>query len=167
MPWREVPARRHEMRRRTGTGIRVLIATAALAVLAALPVVAQGEEITLLNQRGLTVAYIDRSEGATIYFWSGIPTAYVKGTSIYGFNGRHLGWFEGGIVRGSGGRRAGYTEETIAVYGQTPLHLSEKGPKQQKPVPLPEEPAPPKPVYLDMPSPVPLGELLRRGRSQL
>ena len=146
---------------------RVLIPAAVLALLAALPAAAHGEEITLLNQRGLTVAYIDRSEGATIYLWSGIPTAYVNGTSIYGFNGRHLGWFEDGIVRGGGGKRAGYTEEALAVYGQTPLHLAEKGPKHPKPVPLPEEPAPPKPVYLDSPSPVPLGELLRRGRPQL
>lgn len=145
---------------------RVLIATAALAVLAAQPVVAQGEEITLLNQRGATVAYIDRSEGATIYLWGGIPTAYLNGTSIYGFNGRHLGWFEDGIVRGGGGKRVGYTEESIARYGQSPRYLAEKGPKKTKPVPLPEAPAPPKPMYLDSPSPVPLGDLLRRGLSQ-
>jgi hypothetical protein len=148
-------------------GRRVLIAAAALALLLALPMVALGEETTLLNQRGLTVAYIDKSEDATIYLWGGIPTAYLNGTSIYGFNGRHLGWFEDGIVRGDGGKRIGYTEETLAAYGKTPLHLAEKGPKGPKPVPLPEEPAPPKPVYLDSPSPLPLGELLRRGRSQL
>lgn len=146
---------------------RVLITAAVLALLAALPAVALGEEVTLLNQRGATVAYIDRSDDGTIYLWSGIPTAYLNGTSIYGFNGRHLGWFADGIVRDSGGRRAGYIEEALAVYGGTPLHLAEKGPKGPKPVPLPEEPAPPKPVYLDMPSPVPLGELLRRGWSQL
>ena len=144
----------------------MLVGLAVLALLAALPVAAPGEELTLLNQRGLTVAYIDWSDDSTIYLWSGIPTAYVDGASIYGFNGRHLGWFADGIVRGGGGRRIGYTEETIAAYGQTPLHLAEKGPKRPKPVPLPKDPAPSKPVYLDAPSPRPLGELLRRGLSQ-
>ena len=144
----------------------MLVGLAVLALLAALPVAAPGEELTLLNQRGATVAYVDWSDDGTIYLWSGIPTAYVNGTSIYGFNGRHLGWFADGIVRGGGGKRVGYTEETIAVYGQTPRHLAEKGPKGPKPVPLPADPAPPKPVYLDAPSPLPLGELLRRGLSQ-
>jgi hypothetical protein len=139
---------------------------AVLALFAALPTVAMAEDLTLLNQRGATVAYIDWSDDSTIYLWSGIPTAYVTDTSIYGFNGRHLGWFADGIVRGGEGRRVGYTEETIAVYGQTPLYFAEKGPKRPKPVPRPKDPAPPKPVYLDAPSPIPLGELLRRGLSQ-
>ena len=147
------------------SGISVL--AAAFALLAALPSAALGEEVTLLNQRGATVAYIDRSDDGTIYLWGGIPAGYLKGISIYGFNGRHLGWFAEGIVRDSGGRRAGYIEEALARYGRTPQHLAEKGPKGPKPVPLPEEPAPPKPVYLDMPSPIPLGELLLRGRPQL
>ena len=150
------------------TGRReALIFILILAGLLHVPSAARGEEVPLLNHLGVGVAYVDRGDDSTIYLWGGIPTAYLDGTSIYGFNGRHLGWFEDGIVRGGGGKRVGYTEESIAVYGQTPLHLAEKGPKRPKPVPLPEVPAPPKPVYLDSPSPVPLGELLRRGWSQM
>lgn len=144
-------------------GRAVLIAAAVLAVFMTLPCGAGGEEVPLLNDMGVAAAYIDRSDESTIYLWSGIATAYLDGTSIYGFNGKHLGWFENGIVWGNGGLKVGYTEATITAAGRTARLPTAKGVKQPKPVPIPPEPAPPEPAYLDMVSPVPLGDLLRMG----
>ena len=139
-----------------------LILVFILAGLASAPGVARGEEIALLNRLGVGVAYVDTSD-ATIYLWSGVPTAYLAGDSIYGFTGRHLGWFEEGIVRGNRGKRVGFTEETIGSVGQTARVTRVKGVKQPKLPPVPPEPPPPKPPYTDIDSPVSLGELLRLG----
>jgi hypothetical protein len=142
---------------------KALILVFILAGLASAPGVARGEEIALLNRLGVGVAYVDTSDDATIYLWSGVPTAYLEGDSIYGFNGRHLGWFEEGIVRGNRGKRVGYTEETIGSVGQTARVTRVKGVKQPKLPPVPPEPPPPKTPYTDIDSPVSLGELLRLG----
>jgi hypothetical protein len=140
-----------------------LILVFIVAGLASAPGVARGEEIALLNRLGVGVAYVDTSDDATIYLWSGVPKAYLEGDSIYGFNGRHLGWFEEGIVRGNRGKRVGFTEETIGSVGQTARVTMVKGVKQPKLPPVPPEPPPPKPPYTDIDSLVSLGELLRLG----
>ena len=142
----------------------VAILVFVLAVLAGAPGVVRGEEIALLNQLGVGVAYIDTEDDATIYLWNGVPAAYLDGDTIYGFNGRHLGWFEEGIVRGERGKRVGYTEETIGGVGQTARVTRVKGVKQPKLPPVPPTPPLPKPPYTDIDSPVPLGDLLRMGR---
>jgi hypothetical protein len=122
------------------------------------------EEIALLNRAGVGTAYVDTEDGSTIYLWSGVPVAYLEEDVIFGFNGRHLGWFEDGIVRGSRGMRVGYTLETIAVVGGTARVTRVKGVKQVKVPPIPPVPPPAKPAYIDMDSPVSLGELLGMGR---
>lgn len=56
------------------------------------------QTITLYDRRGQAVAYIDPSDGQTIFLWDGTPVAYLMGEHIYGFNGFHLGWFINGRV---------------------------------------------------------------------
>jgi hypothetical protein len=69
---------------------------------------AQAREITLFDSEGEAVAYIDTSDEATIYLWSGKPVAYLHGKSIYGFNGKHLGWFDQGVVLDHKGNGVGF-----------------------------------------------------------
>ena len=85
--------RKEEMREK----VAALLSATALAVLLALPCVAGSERIPLLNVGGTAVAYIDGSDGSTIYLWGGLPVAYLDGESIIGFNGRRLGWFLIGV----------------------------------------------------------------------
>jgi hypothetical protein len=55
-------------------------------------------EFDLYDSQGRATAFLDLSEGLTIYLWAGKPVAYLDGDSIYGFNGKHLGWYLKGIV---------------------------------------------------------------------
>ena len=130
---------------------------------AAAPGVARGEETVLMNFQGMSVAWIDWEDDATIYLWSGVPAAYVAEEEIFGFNGRHLGWFVEGIVRGQGGRMAGFTEATISVTARPVRIAPTRGVTRTKPAPLPRKPPMPRPTFIADRSPVPLGELLRGG----
>ena len=56
------------------------------------------EEISLYDNKGEAVAYIDVVDELTIYLWSGKPVAYLDGENIYGFNGKHLGWYSDGAI---------------------------------------------------------------------
>lgn len=142
----------------------VMLSSAALAVLVALPCGAEGERIPLFNRAGAAVAYVDGEDGSTIYLWGGAPVAYLDGTSIFGFNGRHIGWFEDGVVRDGRGERAGFTEDTIASIGSTPRFPVTEGVRQTRPVPVPPMPAQPQPGFADIDSPIPLRQLLSLGR---
>lgn len=75
---------------------------------------AQAREITLFDSEGEAVAYIDTSDDATIYLWSGKPAAYLDGKSIYGFNRKHLGWFEQGVVRDHNGNGVGFIQGAVS-----------------------------------------------------
>jgi len=75
---------------------------------------AQAREITLFDSEGEVVAYIDTSDDATIYLWSGKPVAYLDGKSMYGFNGKHLGWFDQGVIRDHNGNGVGFIQGAIS-----------------------------------------------------
>lgn len=45
------------------------------------------------------IAYIDYSDGATIYLFEGEPVAYIESEEqVYGFNGWLLGWYSDGVL---------------------------------------------------------------------
>ena len=67
-------------------------------------------EITLFDQEGRPVAYIDFTEEPVIYLWNGHAVAYLSDQHIYGFSGRHLGWFEDGTVINHQGEKIGFTK---------------------------------------------------------
>ncbi|WP_022666594.1 4-fold beta flower protein [Desulfospira joergensenii] len=76
-------------------------------------------EITLFDQEGRPVAYIDFSENSVIYLWSGHAVAYLSDHHVYGFNGRHLGWFEGGAVINHQGEKIGFTKTNCPGMAKT------------------------------------------------
>ena len=67
-------------------------------------------EITLFDQEGRPVAYIDFKEEPVIYLWNGHAVAYLSNQHVYGFNGKHLGWFEDGTVINHQGEKIGFTK---------------------------------------------------------
>lgn len=60
------------------------------------------------DQDGEAIAYSE--DGIYIYFYSGIPIAYIEGDSIYAFSGEHLGWYEAGWVLDHDGNAVFFTE---------------------------------------------------------
>lgn len=52
----------------------------------------------LFDSRGRAAAFLQPSDGLTLYLWSGEPVAYLDDDSVYGFNGKHLGWYRDGTV---------------------------------------------------------------------
>jgi hypothetical protein len=86
---------------------------AALCLALAFATNAQAREITLFDSEGEAVAYIDTSDEATIYLWSGKPVTYLDGNSIYGFNGKHLGWFDQGVIRDHNGNGVGFIQGAV------------------------------------------------------
>jgi hypothetical protein len=79
----------------------------------ALPITNYAREISLFDDSGEAVAYIDTEDEMNIYLWKGEPTAYLEGESIYGFNGKHLGWFKEGIIWDHDGYVVGFIEGAI------------------------------------------------------
>lgn len=59
------------------------------------------QQVSLFNNQGEAVAYIDFSEDATIFLWNGTPMAFLEKDGddicVFGFNGSFLGWYEEGI----------------------------------------------------------------------
>lgn len=67
--------------------------------------VAYADDVSLYDNSGKAVAYIDMDDDMTIYLWSGKPVAYLVADAaaagefaVYGFNGTHLGWFAQGVI---------------------------------------------------------------------
>jgi len=75
----------------------------------------QAKEISLYNDDGEAVAYIDTDDDMTIYAWKGEPQAYLDGLNIYGFNGDHLGWLKNGIIRDHKGYAVGFIEGGVNI----------------------------------------------------
>lgn len=117
---------------------------------------------TLYDNLGEPVAYIDYSDGMTIYLWSGVPVAYLFSNSlIYGFNGAHLGWFENGFIRDSKGQIVGVSQ----TIGTAPKHFKPvKGLKQIKPLKMFRRYPHFKPLFFQIRSQEPLSQFLARGR---
>jgi hypothetical protein len=74
------------------------------------PAISYAREISLYDDAGEAVAYIDTSDEMNIYLWGGEPVAYMDGESIYGFNGKHLGWLKKGVIRDHEGYAVGFIE---------------------------------------------------------
>ena len=74
------------------------------------PATIASEEITLFDQEGRPVAYIDFTKEPVIYLWNGQAVAYLWNQHVYGFNGKHLGWFEGEVVINHQGEKIGFTK---------------------------------------------------------
>mgnify|MGYP003576268689 CR=1 FL=1 len=90
-------------------------------------------EQTLFNRHGSPVAYIDYSDGSTIYMWNGQPVAYLSNNNtVYGFNGQHIGWFENGIVWSLQGEKCGFIDQTCPVYTKYEPYKSYKRYKPYK-----------------------------------
>ena len=77
------------------------------------PVVSYAREISLYDDAGEAVAYIDTDDEMNIYLWKGEPIAYLDGPSVYGFNGKHLGWFKKGIIWDHEGYAVGFIEGAV------------------------------------------------------
>jgi len=69
-------------------------------------------EITLYDDSGKPVAYLDIDDENTIWMWEGHAVAYIEDNVIFGWNGEHLGWFIDQIIYDLNGYRVGYTGET-------------------------------------------------------
>jgi 4-fold beta flower protein len=121
---------------------------------------ASAREISLYDQEGEAVAYIDTNSDATIYLWSGEPVAYLNGEDVYGFNGKHLGWFEEGIIWDHNGDGVGFIKG--AVNKLTKLEAL-KGLKKLMPLKSLRELAPLKPLKSERWSRIPLDLCLLSG----
>lgn len=77
------------------------------------PAISYAHEISLYDDAGEAVAYIDIDDEMNIYLWKGEPVAYLDGQSIYGFNGKHLGWFKEGIIWDHEGYAVGFIEGAV------------------------------------------------------
>jgi hypothetical protein len=99
---------------RKGTTLKVtrLLAT-FLVIFLFVPAIGYAREISLFNDAGEAVAYIDTDNEMNIYLWKGEPVAYLDGESIYGFNGKHLGWFKKGIIWDHEGYAVGFIEGAV------------------------------------------------------
>jgi len=78
--------------------MRFATAVALAAVMLWVPVDGVAQEISLYDDAGEAVAYIDLSDGLTIYLWEGNPVAYLDEEDVYGFNGNHLGWYSRRVI---------------------------------------------------------------------
>ncbi|MCH8080711.1 MAG: hypothetical protein IIA06_13200 [Proteobacteria bacterium] len=92
--------------------IRKFSATLLVFLLLA-PAISYAREISLYDDSGEAVAYIDTNDEMNIYLWMGEPVAYLDAQSIYGFNGKHLGWFKEGVIWDHGGYAVGFIEGAI------------------------------------------------------
>lgn len=77
------------------------------------PAISYAREISLYDDTGKAVAYIDTDNEMNIYLWKGDPVGYLDGQSIYGFNGKHLGWFKEGIIWDHEGYAVGFIDGAI------------------------------------------------------
>lgn len=100
------------MQKHRSMNIKRLFATLLVFFLLA-PAISYAREISLYDDAGEAVAYIDTDDEMNIYLWKGEPVAYLDGQSIYGFNGKHLGWFKEGIIWDHEGYGVGFIEGAV------------------------------------------------------
>ncbi len=118
---------------------------------------------TLYDIGGNPVAYIKWDDNGTIYFWNGVPVAYLYGPDmkIYGFNGAHLGWYAYGIIWDIRGTMAGFNKQTCPVMKKLePL----KSLRQIKPLKSLRQLPYYKPTFFRVNSNETLSQILSRGR---
>jgi len=86
---------------------------AILFIFLLIPIIGYAREISLYDDTGEAVAYIDTDDEMNIYLWEGKPMAYLLEQSVYGFNGKHLGWFKEGIIWDHEGYAVGFIEGAV------------------------------------------------------
>lgn len=116
---------------------------------------------TLYDIYGNPIAYLDSSDGNTIYLWNGVPVDYVDfNNAIYGFNGSHIGWYDQGYVRDLNGYIVGSNlQRARTLTKMAPL----KSIKHLKPLKSIKEIARLKPLYKMAYSSIPLPQFLALG----
>ncbi len=79
--------------------------------------IANAQQVSLFDQSGEAVAYIDYDEDSAIFLWDGSPVAFLEKDGedwcVFGFNKLFLGWFENGFLYDKKGHIAAATEKTI------------------------------------------------------
>ena len=98
---------------------------------------ADSQEVTLFDNEGNPVAYIDTTdEDNSIYLWDGTPVCYLvtngDNYSVYGFNGEHLGWFQKGTIIDHEGYIVGFQKEALDIYTKYEPYKSYKKYKPYK-----------------------------------
>lgn len=122
-------------------------------------------DVSLFDSTGKPVAYIDSSDGTTIYLWGGQPVAYLDtdasgGYDVYGFNGRHLGWFTNGAIWDHSGYAACAVRQRLMT---VPQIAPVKGVQQIQPIRAVEQIAPIEPVLMNSFGSKSCESLLRSG----
>ena len=73
--------------------------------------IASAQEVSLYDNDGEAIAYIDYSEDATVYMWDGTPVAFLEKDDsdfcVFGFNGSFMGWYKDGIIYDKKGNTVG------------------------------------------------------------
>jgi len=132
-----------------------------LAFCLLVPSISSAQDISLYDDAGAAVAYIDTGNDLTIYLWGGEPVAYLDGHSIYGFNGKYLAWLEHGIIWNHNGNAVGFIQGAVSMPTQLePL----KGLQELTPLKSLEELEPLEPLHTDQWSRIPLAIFLAMGR---
>ena len=96
-------------------------------------------EVSLFDDGGNPVAYIDTTDGYTIYMWDGTPVAYLTDStarnslSVYGFNGKLLGWYVDGAIYDTNGAVSGYEKGCCPIYEPYAKYEPYKSYKKYKP----------------------------------
>ncbi|NRA14954.1 MAG: hypothetical protein HRU04_05600 [Oceanospirillaceae bacterium] len=85
-----------------------------LVIFTLMPAIGNAREISLYDDAGEAVAYIDTDDEMNIYLWKGRSVAYLDDESVYGFNGKHLGWFKKGIIWDRKGYVVGFIEGAVS-----------------------------------------------------
>ena len=85
-------------------------------VLFALSLCAHSQQVSLFDQKGEAVAYIDYNKDATVFLFDGTPAAFLEKNGIVGFNREFLGWYEDGIVYDRNGKVVGCKKEALSMY---------------------------------------------------
>ena len=79
---------------------------------------ANAQQVSLYNEEGEAIAYIDYGEEASIFLFDGTPVAFLEKDGdeihIWGFNRSFLGWYEDGKLYDEEGEIVGGREDAIA-----------------------------------------------------
>jgi hypothetical protein len=77
----------------------------------------RNQQITLIDNEGEAIAYIDFDEDATIFMWNGTPVAFLEkdrsDICVFGFHGGFMGWYENGIIYDKNGYPVGARKGAI------------------------------------------------------
>ena len=139
---------------------------AALLIYSIAPHALAAEEVTLFDQYGYPVGYID-SGNLTIFLWNGEPVAYLRRDndtrfSAFGYNGRHLGWYLNGVLYGHDGDAVCAIGERLNTTHDRDQHSR----RQFVRIKAMTEAEPPIPVLYNSFSAAPCDDVLNEGASR-